>query len=730
PRDTPTDLGHAWPPPGAQPLDTTGLYDRLVEHGYGYGPAFHGLTRAWKHGDDLYADITLPEEAGQTTRYGLHPALLDAAMHVDLVAGPKATLIPFNWNGVTLHAAGADALRVRLRRLDGDEVTRLDLADPTGRPVATVETVVSRPVQADQLAQARPASESLLAVTWRPVAPSGPLGAVDASDALVIDATGGAGEASGGDVPDRVRRALRPVLTGLQDWSVEADTRPAVVITRGAVAVRDTEAPDPARAAVWGLVRAAQEENPGRIILVDLDPAGDLTDGVRVALATGEPELAIRDDRPWVPRLTRATLPREDHADRVSRAAAVDPYDATWPADGTTLITGGTGGLGALMARHLVAEHGVRQLLLVSRRGLDAPGAAELRDELIEQGAEVTVAACDVADRDALTVLLEGIPGTLRAVVHTAGVMAGGVLGTLTEEGLDRVLRPKADAAWHLHELTQKHDLTHFVLFSSAGGMVLAAGQGDYAAANAFLDALAADRAAAGLPATSLTWGMWAVDTGLGGPLRDTDLARVRRLGIPAISAETGLALFDAALRVPAPVLAPIRPDVRALRARGDDLPALLRDLVGARRTAAVAARTDGSDGAAGLRERLAGLSARERDRMLLELVQAEAAVALGHDAADAIDAERGFVQLGFSSLAAVELRNRLRRRTGLPLPATLAFDQPNATAVARYLAERLAPAEPESPEPPPSAADDERLAAASAEELFEILDRELDGDV
>ncbi|MEV0623496.1 type I polyketide synthase [Nonomuraea sp. NPDC050404] len=758
PQGTPADLGHTWPPPDAQPLDTTGLYDRLVDHGYGYGPSFHGLTRAWKHGDDLYADIILPEEAGQTSRYGLHPALLDAAMHVDLVAGPKATLIPFNWNGVTLHAAGADAVRVRLRRLDGDEVTRLDLADSEGQPVATVETVVSRPVQAEQLAQARPASDSLLAVTWRQVQPSGPLGAVDASDALVIDATGVAGEASGGDVPDRVRRTLRPVLTGLQNWSDEANTRPAVVITRGAVAVRDAEAPDPARAAVWGLVRAAQEENPGRIILVDLDPGGDLADGarvapatgkpdlangarvitgepdladgVRVALATGEPELAIRDGRPWVPRLTRA--------------AAVEPSDTAWPADGTTLITGGTGGLGALMARHLVAEHGVRRLLLVSRRGLDAPGAAELRDELSGLGAEVAVAACDVSDRDALTVLLEEIPDShpLRAVVHTAGVVAGGVLGTLTEEGLDRVLRPKADAAWHLHELTRKHDLTHFVLFSSAGGMVLAAGQGDYAAANAFLDALAADRAAAGLPATSLTWGMWAVDTGLGGPLQDTDLARVSRLGIPAISAETGLALFDAALRVPAPVLAPIRPDVRALRARGDDLPALLRDLVGTRRTTTVAAaRANGSDGAAGLRERLAGLPARERDRMLLELVQAEAAVALGHDSADMIDAERGFVQLGFSSLAAVELRNRLRGRTGLPLPATLAFDQPNATAVARYLAERLAPAEPEAPEPLPSAVEDdrlaaastedaERIAAASAEELFEMLDQELGGDV
>ncbi|RJL20163.1 SDR family NAD(P)-dependent oxidoreductase [Bailinhaonella thermotolerans] len=740
----PADTLHAWPPPDAEPLDTTGLYDRLTGHGYGYGPAFHGLTRAWKHHDDLYAEITLPEHAGPTTRYGLHPALLDAAMHVDLVAGPKATLIPFNWHGVTLHAAGAGALRVRLRRLDGDEVTRLDLADGEGRPVATVETVVSRPVQADQLARANPAGESLLAVAWRAITPPREApGAVDASAALVLDATG----RTPGDLPERVRGALRPVLAGLRGWSAVADSRPVVVVTRGAVAVRETETPDPAQAAVWGLVRAAQEENPGRITVVDLDSSGDPAAGVRAALAAGEPELALRDGRPWVPRLTR-TAPGD--------AGRAEAEGTAWPVDGTTLITGGTGGLGALLARHLVTEHAVRHLLLTSRRGPDAPGAAELHTALTELGAQVTIAACDAADRDALAALLDHIPAAhpLRAVVHTAGVVAGGVVGTLTEEGLDRVLRPKTDAAWHLDELTRDRDLARFVLYSSAGGMVLAAGQGDYAAANAALDAIAVRRAAAGLPATSLAWGMWAVDTGLGGPLRDTDLTRVRRLGVPAITAETGLALFDAALRSPVPVLAPIRPDVHALRARGDDLPALLRDLAGPRRTAAATTPANGSGEAAGLRERLAGLPPRERDRVLLELVQAEAAAALGHDTADEIDAERGFVQLGFSSLAAVELRNRLRGRTGLALPATLAFDRPNATAVARYLAERLAPAEtPAPPSAPPAAppsadgdqaaaeavrpdaegdrlsAEDERLAAASAEELFEILDRELGGD-
>ncbi|WP_240778138.1 acyltransferase domain-containing protein, partial [Nonomuraea basaltis] len=427
-QDTPADLHHAWPPPDAQPLDTTGLYDRLVDHGYGYGPAFHGLTRAWKHGDDLYAEVSLPTDVADPAGYGVHPALLDAAMHVGILAGQDSgeggPLIPFNWNGVTLHAIGATALRVRLRRLDGDQVTRLDLTDPAGRPVASVEELTSRSLAPGQLNGAAPA-RWLYEVTWRSLAAVDERGAETAGtaagvpDVAVLDvassvgagpAARGAGAGSGGPVdgdvpvPVRVRQAVAEVLGELQTWLAEADPRPVAVVTRGAVAVADGEIPDPAQAAVWGLVRAAQAEEPGRITLIDLDPddgslegaqialggegasasampvitvGGEdrLAGGVRAALACGEPEVALRGGRLWGSRMTQAASPDPDGGASSSLGAAGQvggkDADVMWPVDGTTLVTGGTGGLGALVARHLVAVHGVRHLLLVSRRGLD-----------------------------------------------------------------------------------------------------------------------------------------------------------------------------------------------------------------------------------------------------------------------------------------------------------------------------------------------------------------------
>ncbi|TMR89196.1 type I polyketide synthase, partial [Nonomuraea basaltis] len=710
-QDTPADLHHAWPPPDAQPLDTTGLYDRLVDHGYGYGPAFHGLTRAWKHGDDLYAEVSLPTDAADPAGYGVHPALLDAAMHVGMLAGQDAgqgageggPLIPFNWNGVTLHAAGATALRVRLRRLDGDEVTRLEVADPAGRPVVSVEELTARPLAPGQLSGAAPA-RWLYEVAWRSVDERGAETARTAARVLDVASSAG-GEPVDGDVPARVRRAVGEVLGELQSWLAEADPRPVAVVTRGAVAVDDGEVPDPAQAAVWGLVRAAQAEEPGRITLIDLAPrqqsARDAAGGTPAApapdgasapapdgasapapdgasaaeaaavLRSGEPQVALRGDRLWVPRLERARLGEEPVA--------------AWPADGTTLITGGTGGLGALMARHLVAEHGVRQLLLVSRRGLDAPGAAELRDELIEQGAEVTVAACDVADRDALTVLLEGIPGTLRAVVHTAGASANAVLADLTPELVDQVAGPKADAAWHLHELTQKHDLAEFVLFSSSASLVDNPGQGNYAAANAFLNALAEHRRAAGLPARTLAWGLWGGEAGMQSRLRDDDLARIRRWGMLPLPVDAALMLFDAARRADAAVLAPIRLDPAAVRARADGVPALLQDLAPAvRRTAA----SGGNE-----LEPLAALGPEERLERLVELVRRRVAQVLGHADTEPVEPDSDLVGLGLDSLAAMELRNALTSDTGVRLPATAAFDYPTAGALARVLAEEIAPA-------------------------------------
>jgi thioesterase domain-containing protein/acyl carrier protein len=494
-------------------------------------------------------------------------------------------------------------------------------------------------------------------------------------------------------VPVRVRRVVGDVLGGLQTWLAEAGTRPVVVVTRGAVAVADGEVPDPAQAAVWGLVRAAQAEEPGRITLIDLGPGqqsardaassggtpvvptpdGASAAEVAAVLRSGEPQVALRDDRLWAPRLERARLG--------------EVPVAAWPADGTTLITGGTGGLGALMARHLVAEHGVRHLLLASRRGLDAPGAAELRDELTEQGAEVTVAACDVADRDALTVLLEGIPGThpLRAVVHTAGASANAVLADLTPELVDQVAGPKADAAWHLHELTQKHDLAEFVLFSSSASLVDNPGQGNYAAANAFLNALAEHRRAAGLPARTLAWGLWGGEAGMQRRLRDDDLARIRRWGMLPLPVDAALTLFDAARRADAAVLAPIRLDLAAVRARADGVPALLRDLAPAVRRTAASGENE--------LEPLAALGPAERRERLVELVRRRVAQVLGHADPEPIEPEADLVGLGLDSLAAMELRNALNSDTGVRLPATAAFDYPTAGALARVLAEEIAPA-------------------------------------
>ncbi|MEV4117201.1 SDR family NAD(P)-dependent oxidoreductase, partial [Nonomuraea sp. NPDC049695] len=420
-----------------------------------------------------------------------------------------------DWTAWPAWTTGAGPAGARIRHLDLPTYPfqrRHYWLLPPGRTQSGGAAVTGRP--------------SVFEVAWRQLGPaSARPDAVATGDTLIIDSTNGAdGAQDAGDVLDRVRNALRTVLADLHGWLTEGDTRPVAVVTRGAVAVADGEVPDPAQAAVWGLVRAAQSEEPGRITLIDLDPndsvleddaqvapgsegasassvpagvdgGGDgLADGVRAALASGEPEVALRGGGLWVPRLSHVESVDPDGGASSSPGGvggeeAGEESAAAWPVDGTTLITGGSGGLGALVARHLVAEHGVRQLLLVSRRGLDAPGAAELRDELAGQGAEVTVAACDVADRDALAGLLEQIPDAhpLRAVVHAAGVVDDGVITSLSAEQVEAVLRPKVDAAWYLHELTRDGDLARFVVFSSLAGVVDGAGQGNYAAANAFV---------------------------------------------------------------------------------------------------------------------------------------------------------------------------------------------------------------------------------------------------
>ena len=342
---------------------------------------------------------------------------------------------------------------------------------------------------------------------------------------------------------------------------------------------------------------------------------------------------------------------------------------------GTVLVTGGTGTLGARVARHLVEKHGVKHLLLTSRQGPAAAGAEALRGELEAAGAQVAIASCDAADRDALRTLLDGIPAAhpLTAVIHAAGALDDGVLGALTPERLDRVLAPKLDAAWHLHELTQGEDLAAFVLFSSVSGLLGSPGQANYAAANAALDALAHHRHAQGLAACSLAWGYWAEKSGMTAALSAADLARVRRAGLLPLTSDQGLALLDAALRRPEALLVPARFDLAALAQNPGALPALFRGLVRPRTTRAVAATA----GATSLDQRLLSLPAAERERTLLDLVRAEAAAVLGLAAPAALEVNRPLQEYGLDSLMAVELRNRLATATGLRLAATLLFDHP-----------------------------------------------------
>ncbi|MBP5941842.1 SDR family NAD(P)-dependent oxidoreductase [Streptomyces sp. LBUM 1476] len=347
--------------------------------------------------------------------------------------------------------------------------------------------------------------------------------------------------------------------------------------------------------------------------------------------------------------------------------------------------------MGALTARHLVSRYGARHLLLCSRRGADAPGALELGAELSALGARVSFAACDPGYREAAEALVASVPAEhpLTAVFHCAGTVSDAVVQNLTAEQVEEVMRVKARAAWHLHELTRDMDLSAFVLYSSVAGLLGGPGQGSYSAANAFLDALAVHRYAGGAHAVSLAWGYWDLPDGMSGRLTDADRARHARAGVVGLGAEEGLALLDAAWASGLPLLAPVRLDLGRLRREAGSrlVPALLRDLV--RPTKAGGGV---SAGAAALRKALGTASEAERERMLLDLVCTQVAAVLGHDAAASVNASQGLRDLGFDSLTAVELRNRLSAATGLKLPATFVFDHPDPAALAARLGAELAP--------------------------------------
>ncbi|MFG2896301.1 type I polyketide synthase [Streptomyces zaomyceticus] len=781
----------AWPPAGATEVALDGVYDRLADAGYGYENAFQGLTRLWKSDDELLAEVVLTEEHRKDApRFGIHPALLDAALHPLLpgVTQPEGTSwLPFSWSGVSLYATGATVLRVRLA-LDrsGDDSLRvaLTVADGAGAAVAAAESLLLRPLSADALRQAgTPARDGLFGIGWTALPATGTapdrtgwalladsgagercvralgaaLDAGAATPAVLLLRTDDAHTPDDATLPERARTAVRQVLQTVQDWLADdrlSETR-LVVTTRGAVAAGPQDVTDLPHAGVWGLLRSAQTENPGRITLIDLDPAtpptppaagttttaaagadaaatppgtGADTEGgapapartttgedrlIDLAVASGEAQIAVRGTTLTVPRLTRTTPTAE--------AAPAPRWD-----HGTVLVTGATGALGTVLARHLVTTHGARRLLLLSRRGPDAPGAAELRTELQQLGAHAETVACDVTDRDSLTRVLANIPAEhpLTAVVHTAGVLDDGVTAQLTPDRLDTVLRPKIDAAWHLHELTRDLDLSAFVLYSSVAGLIGTAGQANYAAANTFLDALAAHRRAHHLPGLSLAWGLWAEASTISGGLEETDLRRLARAGLKPLASQEAMDLFDAAPATGEAVLAVTRLDAAALRAGGDGLPPVLRTLAGPPRRRTTTAASGATTQEAPLAQRLAALGPAERERALTDLVRAQVAGVLGHGDPGRIEADRAFQELGFDSLTAVELRNQLGRATGLRLPTTLVFDHPSPQALATHLLGELAVEDTPAAEPllAPLAGLETAIAAAPDQETRELI--------
>ncbi|ORV61713.1 polyketide synthase [Mycobacterium europaeum] len=1002
-----------WPPEGAVAVDVADGYDRLAAHGYGYGPAFRGLTATWIRGDEVFAEVRLPDAAGGVGGFGVHPALLDAAMHAVIMAQqaagqPVDVMLPFSWQDVSLHAAGATAVRARIAPANppaggGATAISIELADGLGLPVLSVGAMVARPVSERQLRAAVSSSgpERLFEVAWSPAtaaAATGPAPSYEVLESL----------SSEQDPLTATYERTHRALAAVQAWLTERDSGVLIVATRGAVGLPGEDISDLPGAAVWGLVRSAQAEHPGRVVLVDSDVPLDDPAAASV-LAVGEPQVLLRAGRlytarvrpsraaddllvppadgPWrlgignagtfenlrLEPVPNADAPLEPGQVRVAlRAIAANfrdimitlgmfthdallggegagvvtevgpgvtefavgdsvygffpdgsgtlvpgdvrllqPMPADWSyaeaaaisavfttaymafvhladvkpgqrvlvhaaaggvgmaavqlgrhlgleifataskgkwdtlramgfdddhiADsrslefedkfravtgrtgragmdvvldslagdfvdaslrlvapggvflemgktdirdpgviaqeypgvryrafdlfepgrprmhqwmielaglfdagvleplpvttfdirraraalrylsqarhigkvvmtlpsgpggaevaGTVLITGGTGMAGSTLARHLVTHHGVQSLVLLSRSGPDAPGAAELVAELEEAGARVRAVACDAADRQALASVIGDIPAShpLTGVVHAAGVLDDAVVTSLTPERVDAVLRAKVDAAWNLHELTRDLDLSVFVMFSSMAGLVGSSGQANYAAANCFLDALAAHRRAHGLPAVSLGWGLWDQASAMTGGLDAADLARLGRDGILALSSDEAMELFDTALIVDEPFLAPARIDLSALRAHAAAVPPMFADLVNTSARRQVDDSLAAAKSKSALAHRLHGLPEPEQHAVLLDLVRSHIATVLGNTTPEAIDPDKAFQDLGFDSLTAVEMRNRLKTATGLALSPTLIFDYPTPNGLAGYIRGELA---------------------------------------
>ncbi|MCC4597097.1 SDR family NAD(P)-dependent oxidoreductase [Xanthomonas campestris pv. phormiicola] len=713
----------AWPPAHAEPLAFADLYARLAEQGVQLEDSFRRIVRTWQSAEGIYVEAERAN-AEPGPAFTLHPTLLDAGLQSGLlVAGAvspaDAPRMLFSMSGMRLYQHGATRLR-GLLQLKAPQTSptaphdyRMRLADDQGRAVVSLESMVLKSASGSALPRRlvgyrlhwrevpHAAAPAVAEPRWLGARDDLPdrVGSAACTDlAEAIDALAATPPGTAlvhlaplpAATPAAAQQALLALTAMLRAWLDDARTaeHPLLLITRRAVATADDEdVPTLAQAGFWGLVRTAQAEHPDRFLLLDLDDTASAADvGAALAVAaSGEPQLAWRQGRLLAPRLRRGADAAAELADTQPPHAALDP-------DGTVLITGGTGTLGRALAQHLVIRHGVRHLLLVGRRGAAAAAAevAALTQALAEHGATTTVAACDVADPDALARLLDGVPAPhpLTAVFHVAGVVEPARLQQLTPAHLAAVLRPKLDAAWHLHAQTRGQALAAFVLYSSAAGLLPQAGQAHYAAANSFLDALAHHRRQAGLPAVALAWGLWAERSAMGERLAAEGIQQLLDSGQLPIALEDGLSQVDLALAgATPPLLVPARLDLPALRRQGPA--ALLRELLpGSARQPQAGPRPDA----------LATLPPDERRTCLLALIAEGIGEILGHPDPAAIPADTAFLALGFDSLTAVEMSSRLNAGTGMRLPATAVFDHPTPARLADHLDACLAANAPAAP--------------------------------
>nr|AAC68815.1 FK506 polyketide synthase [Streptomyces sp. MA6548] len=603
-----------WPPTGAQPASLDEFYERLAGAGYTYGPAFQGLRAAWRAGDTVYAEVAL-DGAADVDRFGVHPALLDAALHAGRLDAGDELELPFSWTGVRLHATGAAAVRVAHSR--GPAGVAVQVADLDGRPVVSVDALVLRP------RSVAPSGPNLLGLEWLPVAEAHYDGADELPEGYTLIT------ATHPDDPDDdpTNPHNTPTRTHTQTTRVLTALQHHLTTTNHTLIVHTTT--DPPGAAVTGLTRTAQNEHPGRIHLIETHhphtplPLTQLT-------TLHQPHLRLTNNTLHTPHLTPITT----HHNTTTTTPNTPPLNPNH----AILITGGSGTLAGILARHL--NHPLTYLL--SRT---PPPPTTPRTHI----------PCDLTDPTQITQALTHIPQPLTGIFHTAATHDDATLTNLTPQHLTTTLQPKADAAWHLHHHTQNQPLTHFVLYSSAAATLGSPGQANYAAANAFLDALATHRHTQGQPATTIAWGMWHTTTTLTSQLTDTERQQVRDGFRPLTEAE-GNHFLDASLATDAPFVVAAIPAEPARR-----------------RVERRTARTGEDSG-----------------RDLLAVVCVATAAVLGHADASEIGAATAFKDLGIDSLSGIRLRNSLAEATGVRLSATAVFDHPTPDALAARLAEEL----------------------------------------